>query len=73
MEKTPITIKIWLAGIVPIYIAAKIHTFMTWDSGRYLARHWPFWAVMGIWTILIGVVDLVVRKRRPSLPASNPN
>ena len=59
IEKTPKVVKIWLGGFVPIYGAAKVHTWMTWQSGQYLERHWPFWAAMAGWTVLVFLIDMV--------------
>ena len=56
--------KIWLVGLVLIFVAAKVHTFMTWDSGRYLESHWPFWAAIAGWAVLAVLIDLLVGRAR---------
>jgi hypothetical protein len=72
MERTPVLLKVWLVGYLAIWIAAKLHFFTTYNSPEYLERHWPFWAAMGVWTV-IGIAGMAVlgRKLPPTPPSSS--
>jgi hypothetical protein len=64
--RMPTLATVWLGGFLLIYAAAKLHTWMTWDSGHYLKRHWPFWAAGVAWALVTGAVDRL--KSKPKTP-----
>ena len=55
--RAPSVVKIWLAGVVPLWLAAKVHTLQTWESGQYLELHWPFWAVIVAWSGFVALLE----------------
>lgn len=57
--------KVWLVGFVPLWIAAKIHTFATMDEPSFMARHWPYWAAMLAWPALIALCYWLLRTLKP--------
>jgi hypothetical protein len=72
MRDMPILVKLWFVGFVVIYAAAKIHTFATMDSGRFLEQHWPFWVAMAAWFgVLVIGSGLSDRRKRSSGPPPN--
>ena len=66
MAHSAFAFKLWLGGFVILYGAAKIHTFVTMDSGHFLERHWPFWAAMALWGAALALGQLVAEWRRRS-------
>jgi len=68
----PTAVKVWLVGFLPIWIAAKIHTWTTIGSGNYVARHWPFWAALVASTLAVKI-GAAVHDRLPERRVSHPS
>ena len=68
LRSLPLLLKAWLIIGAALYVAAKIHTWSTIGKPGFIERHWPFWAALLGWGVLLwagqGVAYLLARRRR---------
>jgi hypothetical protein len=57
-------VTVWIIGIVPLYVVAKLDMFRNWNADAYFEKHWIIWAAMAAWTALVFVSARLFEKRR---------
>ncbi len=61
-EKWPWLLKVWGIVFLVIYVATKLHTWMTFGTPVWFERHWLFWAAGAGWAVLGGLVNWLVER-----------
>ena len=56
--------RIWVAGLLPVWLFTLIHAIMTGDTPPYTERDWPTWAALGVWTVIVVAGDVIFLRRK---------